>query len=225
MQKQDQIMLLFSIIERGKGKKYMDMMDENNIKYHMQMTGFGTAPSETLDLFGIGSTDKDIIISLAPNKVVGAFVSNLGKNLGTNFQYGGLMLCVSLSAINRLTSEVISRASGKNSEKEAKGKMVSENKHLFILVSVNQGYADKVMQTARKAGATGGTILRARLAESEDIIQPGETEEQDEKEVLTILAPVNTATQIMNEINREHGLTSEAHGTVLALPVERAFKI
>lgn len=32
----------------------------------------------------------------------------------------------------------------------------------MILVTVNQGFTEEVMETARKAGARGGTIIHAR---------------------------------------------------------------
>ena len=36
----------------------------------------------------------------------------------------------------------------------------------LILVSVNQGYTDAVMETAKASGAMGGTVLRARLVDA-----------------------------------------------------------
>ena len=105
--------------------------------------------------------------------------------------------------------------------------MKSEYQHQLIMVSVNQGYTDAVMQTARKAGATGGTVLRARLAGDEKLQQfdRPDAEPEEEKEILMILAPENIAAEIMNEVNRAHGLKSDAKGIVWALPVETAFKI
>jgi hypothetical protein len=83
------------------------------------------------------------------------------------------------------------------------------------------------MHTAKRAGATGGTILRARLAGSERLQQfdePG-MEQGEEKEIILILAPASSAGEIMNEVNREHGLKTEAKGIVCAVPVEHALKI
>lgn len=39
----------------------------------------------------------------------------------------------------------------------------------MILVTVNQGFTEEVMETARKAGARGGTIIHARWAGSESV--------------------------------------------------------
>ena len=45
--------------------------------------------------------------------------------------------------------------------------MQSEFKYSLVLIAVNRGFTDSVMQTAKKAGATGGTVIKARHAEAE----------------------------------------------------------
>ncbi|MBR2500180.1 MAG: DUF1538 family protein [Clostridia bacterium] len=39
------------------------------------------------------------------------------------------------------------------------------------------------------------------------------------------LAPLKTSEQIMNDVNKEFGLTSKANGMLFAIPTEKAFKI
>ena len=171
MAEQDRIMMIYSVIKRGKSKQYMEMLDERSIRFHLQTAAFGTAPSEMLDIFGLGSNDKDVIISYAPEKTVRSFMNDLGKNVGTSSEYGGLMMSLHLSAINRIPAEIITRASAVGAEKGEKT-MNEKNKHQhqLIWITVNQGYTDQVMQTAKKAGAMGGTILRARLAGTERLV-------------------------------------------------------
>ena len=221
----NRIMMLFSIVGRGNGKKYMDMLTAKGISFHMQMTAHGTAPSEMMDIFGLGNTDKDVVISYATEKSCGAFVEELTKNVGAISGYGGLMMCFRLSAINRLTAEIIHRSTPNSEQKGGTKRMVNTHKQQLILVTVNQGFTGQVMQTAKKAGAMGGTILRARLASADKLEQYGDIADQEEKEIIAILAPVGTAAKIMEEINKEHGFHSDACGTITALPVDKAYKI
>ena len=133
-------------------------------------------------------------------------------------------MSIPLSAINRLTSEIINRADRESSGK-GEEKMENETKHTLIFITVNSGYTDEVMQCARRVGATGGTVIRSRLAGSEKLEMFEGREIQEEREIITILATENTATAIMNEINAQFGLKTEASGVVCAVPVEKAFKI
>ncbi|MBR2381996.1 MAG: hypothetical protein IKA84_05875 [Clostridia bacterium] len=221
----DRIMMMFSIITRGKAKKYMESLNKNGIGFHMQTTAVGTAPSEMMDIFGLGTNDKDIVVSFAPESIINSYVLKMTDGLSGSFEYGGLMICVRLSAISRLTSELVNRASKEIDTNGGKKKVKSGQKHQLILVSVNQGYTDAVMETARSAGAIGGTVLRARLADSGLIEQIGDAEIKQEREIITIFAPAGTAAKIMEEVNRNHGALSEANGMVMALPVDKAYKI
>ena len=103
--------------------------------------------------------------------------------------------------------------------------MQSEFKYSLILISVNRGYTGAVMQTAKKAGATGGTIIKARHAEADIVEAFANVKLEDEKEIVTILAPDSVRNQILEDVNNEFGLKSEAQGVVLSVPVEKVFKI
>ncbi len=227
--REQQIMMVLSVIGRGKGKMYRTTLEKHGIPFHLQTVGFGTAPSEMMDIFGLGSNDKDIVISLSPRAMVEPLAAELARSLDTTPRYGGLMMVISLRAINRLSAEILSRSAAEMGDKEKREEsaMNSEYKHQMIMISVNQGYTDQVMQTAKGAGATGGTILRARLAGEEKLQQfdAPDTAPDEEKEIIIILASETDAARIMSEVNREHGLKTDAKGMTWAVPVERALKI
>ena len=225
MAEQNRIMMVFSIITRGKGKKYVESLTKNGMGFHMIANGIGTAPSEMMDIFGLGTNDKDIVITLAPENILNPYLVDMNRGIDGSYEYGGLMMCVRLSAISRLGSELVNRTSKGNDTKGGKKKVKNTEKHQLILVSVNQGYTDAVMQTARQAGAMGGTVMRARLSESSMMEQFGESAVQSEREIITIFAPLGTASKIMEDVNRAHGVLSEANGIVMALPVDKAYKI
>ena len=135
------------------------------------------------------------------------------------------MLCIRLSAINRITAELVTRASRQNDQNGGKRRVKSGQRNQLVLVSVNQGYTDAVMETAKKAGAMGGTVLRARLADSGIMEQLGDKAVHQEREIIAIFAPTATASYIMEDVNRLHGVMSDANGMVLSVPVDKAFKI
>lgn len=223
--KDEQIMLVISIIERGKAKSYMDMLGKKDIFFHMQAVGAGTASSEMMDILGLGSNDKDIVISYAPRKNIEILATDLANDLGTGMGFGGLLMILSTSAMSKLTAEVILQRTGSTDLKGDSNAMKSEYQHSLIFINVNPGYTDKVMNSAKKAGATGGTVIRARMANANQTSDMMDMHIQDEKEIIAILAPDTIRNQIMEEINKEFGLRSEAKGVVCSVPVDKAFKI
>ncbi len=216
--------VLLSIVELDKGKKLIKELEDINIKINFQTTGLGTAPTEMMDIFGLGTKNKDVVISLGSEDAVKGMMANFGTLFASHTKYGGLMIILKVSAASRILSEVLDYNQDKNTER-GDGAMKNEHHNNLIIISVNEGYSEDVMQVARKAGATGGTILKGRLAEVEQFTALGTTDVDGERELLCILAPMETSKQVMIEVNNAFGLTSEANGIVFAIPTEKAYKI
>lgn len=222
---ENRIMMIISIIERGKAKSYISMMQKNHIDFHMQSIGTGTASSEMMDILGLASNYKDVVFSFAPYKAVKSLATALAKDLGSTTGYNGLMMILSTSAIGRITSELILHGTQDTEFEGDENAMASEYQHSLIFVTVNQGYTDAVMQTAKKAGATGGTVIRARMTGAEKSEHLADLQIQDEKEIVAIFAPDSIRNEIMNEVNKELGIRTEAQGVIYSVPVDKAFKI
>ena len=98
--------------------------------------------------------------------------------------------------------------------------MFSENKHTLILISVNQGYTETVLKTARSLGARGGTILRARWSG----VKARETYHgislQTEKETIAVIVPNDLLNRIMDAATEKHGLKTEAQAIVCSMKVD-----
>lgn len=90
----------------------------------------------------------------------------------------------------------------------------------LILTIVNRGFADEVMDAARDAGATGGTVLYARGTGTREAEKFFGITIQPEKEVVLILASKEQRNPIMQAVCKHVGLDSAGHGISLSLPVD-----
>lgn len=214
---------LLSVVQQGKGKKLIKELQDLKVRINFQTVGLGTAPTEMMDIFGLGSHDKDILISLGAESDIRDMIESFDENFQSHSKYGGLMIVLDVTASSRLLNEILNF--GNQSTKKEFAPMKNEHHNNLIVISVNEGYSEDVMQTARKAGATGGTVIKGRLADMEQFAEFVKTEVDGEREILLILAPEKVGGQIMEDVNREFGLTSTANGIIFALPTEKAFKI
>jgi hypothetical protein len=130
------IKLLFSILERGKGKEYIARLEDQGVKLNLQTVGHGTAPSEMKDIFGLVSSEKDVVFSAATEGALGAVALSQGQVVGGRRSYGGIAAIVPLSAIGRVTAEIIGRSAEKG---ENKAMEKEKAKYVLIFISVN-GY-------------------------------------------------------------------------------------
>lgn len=218
------VTMLLSVVARGKGKKLVQTLEKQQINMHFQCVGSGTAPTEMMDIFGFGSNDKDIIISFVAEPKAVELMNDFGSNFSSYSEYGGLMMVLGITAINRLIAEILHHELEGESGKGAV-LMKNEHKQNLIMITVAHGYTEEVMETARMAGATGGTIIRGRLADVEKLQQFVQKEVEEEREIILIMAPAKKTSQIMDDVNKKFGIRTDANGILCAVPIEKAYKI
>ena len=93
------------------------------------------------------------------------------------------------------------------------------NNHEVIVVIVNEGHSDQVMDAAREAGARGGTIIHARGSGTKDSAKKYNVVITPQKEMLYILVNVNIRDAVISSINKACGLDTPGQGIVFSLPV------
>ena len=221
----NRIELLITILERGKGKKLVKFLERHQVNFHLEFSGVGTATSEMLDVLGLNNKEKDIILSMGTAKAVQSLTNAIDAGLWEISRSRGLMMQLHLCAINNLISTALIEGAEELPFPEKEEKMKNEFDHSLLLAAVKQGYTDVVMQTARKAGATGGTVIRSRMMGAEQFEDNFGIHIDPEKEIIAILAPNSLRDAILESINTEHGIRSEAQSIICALPVDKAFKI
>lgn len=214
--------MLVAVVERGKSVRFREILQKNGIFLSEVCMGNGTASSDILDILGLESTEKDVVISMTDSGAAAAMMNKLSDQLAGNFGSKGIVFSMRLSAAPNILIKALELKSGKTPQ-EAKKKMTDA--YTLILITVNQGYADEVVATAKKGGARGGTLIRARQTSNEDTDSLFNASFTSERDVVAILAPKDKRADIMNALNAEHGVRSEANAVVIALPVESIAKL
>ena len=95
-----------------------------------------------------------------------------------------------------------------------------DNRYAMIAAIVNQGYSENLMEAARAAGATGGTVIHSRSVGNDAISGAWGFAVEDEREIVLIVAENEQKLSIMQAISDACGIKSEAKGIVISLPIE-----
>ena len=102
--------------------------------------------------------------------------------------------------------------------------MNSKNYEMIFCI-VNAGFAQSVMDSAKKAGARGGTIIRGRGSANPEAEEFFGVAIQPDKELVLILVPADIKDAVLQTVYAESGLAKEGQGIAFSLPVERATTI
>lgn len=90
-----------------------------------------------------------------------------------------------------------------------------------VFCVVNAGFADSVMFAARKAGASGGTILKGHGSTRTEAEEAFNLTISPEKELVIILVPKEIKDAVLKQIYTLAGLESESHGIAFSVPVNK----
>lgn len=95
-----------------------------------------------------------------------------------------------------------------------------EFNHEAIFCIVNSGYSEAVMETAKKFGARGGTVMNARGTAGKEAETFFHITIQPEKEIVMILVPAEIKENVMHALYKEVGLDTAGQGIAFAMPVD-----
>ena len=216
--------VILSIVERGQGAAMLRLYRKRYVPIHIQCTGKGTATSEIMDILGLGSSEKDVVLIFAAASAAKKLLHDLDNELRGRTGGAGIVVSIPVSALNSLVANLAAYHAESLKEKEEDREM-ERTENSLILVVCARGCTDDVMSTAKAHGARGGTVIKGRLSGREELEEAYEVDLKAEREIVAIVVPTGLRGPIMEAINAEHGLRSEAQAALCALPIEQIVRL
>lgn len=210
--------MLFIIINSNNEKKFLKIIDKYKIGFKFIMHGTGTASSSLLEYFGLNEEEKTVITSILPPIICKHILLEIDEKNNMNEPGKGIAFTIPLSSSTKYMLDFYQKHEMEDIE------MKEVNQHLIVTIT-NEGYAEKVMTEAKKAGATGGTTLNGRGLETENVIKFLNIAIEPEKDIVLILAPTEKKNDIMNNIVENCGLKTPGAGICFSLPVDHVVGI
>ncbi len=219
---QDKMKLMLTIVERGQGKILTKLYGEHFVTTHFQSIGRGTASSELLDVLGFGGPERTVLLSFGAGRSVDCLMELLDQGTAETAECKGIVVSVPLTGVSRIMAALISE----EVPEEMEGRNVeTQGKNSLVLIVANHGHTDEIMNTARAAGARGGTILRSRWAGPEDTEKFYGMKFQAEKEIVVIMTTAEKKAVIMETVNRKHGMKTEAGAMICSVGIDQTVRL
>ncbi len=201
--------------------KASEMCQAGAVPIQYQCRARGTAPNEVIDILGLGSPDKSMLIATMPKNFADEMLKKMSKELRLGSVNSGIAFTLPLSGANNLLIRILEQLNHEEAELlERDEKAMSETKHTLIVTVVNKGFSQEAMDAARAAGASGGTVIHSRCMGNQEALGFWGMSIQEEKEILFIVASNEDKLKIMKSIGEECGIRSEAKGIVMSLPID-----
>ena len=226
---------IFISITTGEfSEKCHAMYRAHGLEVMLSALGKGTADSKLFDYLGLETSDK--LLQMLP------VTEENGKELLREFRRAvhyekrgsGIAFILPISSVGGKTileymvggqtMDALDNKKNKGEQSRNRGNDKAQQPKQFrfdLLIAVcNQGYAEEVMQAARKAGAGGGTIVHAKGTANQYTEKFFGITLSEEKEIVLIVTRNTDRDRIMEAIKTEAGVASDAHTIIFSLPVE-----
>lgn len=215
--------LLVAVVHAEDEKKLDAVFSELRIPGGFRCKGKGTATSEMMDIFGLSGTGRLITVHFIPKFKTEQIFQALSKRIPFRRKGSGIVFTVPINGLQGPVRKALSDEMEAAIEKKIKGdekEMRTNSQFSVIWASVAAGYSDDVIDAARSAGARGGTVMKGRRANSEEIKEYFGIHIQEEQEFVMIVVHNDIKAEVMSAISHACGIKTKAHGVVIALPVD-----
>ena len=206
---------LISVVNPAAMEQVCEIAAALDLPQTVTMLGHGTAAQSMLDLLGIESTEKRVIMTVANPEKTRQFIKNMRQQLYIGIPGHGIVIAVPIKSVGGGKT----LAYLNNGEQQtARYTPELNSKYELIIIVANEGRTDQVMNAARAAGATGGTVLHGKGTGSQNK-KFYNVSIAAEKEVILMVAPSDRKAAIMQSVLHHAGPDSEAGAILFSLPV------
>ena len=224
-QQTHKVKLLLAIINREDEATYTDAVNEVCTALNFSGIAHGTASSNYLNYFGLGEIQKKIVFSLIPDFAEQNVLSAVGHALKLYLVGKGIAFTISLSGISDVIAGVVlsSAERGDNAEHRNRKRVSKKEKsdmHELVVAVVNQKYTDEAIEAAKRAGATGATVLNTMSINNAPAEQKLGTAVSIETDTLMFLTSAEYKIRIMEALRDSAGLKTDGKAVIFSLHVD-----
>ena len=208
---------LMSITDRERAEDMAALYRDAGLNLVTTMMGRGTATPQQLALYGLSRTEKAVTGAVVGTDTMKQLFRTAKRKLFIDIPGNGLMLAVPLKSVSSGRTLAYLTDSGKAAT--GGGVPTMNFDYELIVVILNEGHSDMVMDAARSAGAGGGTVLHAKGTGAIGTEKFFGVTLANEKDVIYIVASGKEKAAIMKAIKENAGPGTPAGAICFSLPI------
>lgn len=215
----ENIFLLITVVKKSEAEEFSDFFLSHHTYPIYSTLCEGSTLQSKLKTFGLEKSEKVLMQSIVTSSKMRELIYGLTHSMHIYLPDRGISMAIPLSAIaSRQVLDTIIADSV--CDKNAKKKEITERTNTMeLIVSIcAKGHTNDIMAAAREAGATGGTIIKAKGTAKAGTDKFFGMAISDEKEIIYIVSHKDVKSPIMKAI-ASYTYGEGAHPVVFALPI------
>lgn len=216
--------LLLVIVNRSDGERTARLLQMMHIHFLIGCRAEGTAVEGLADLMGFGPSGKTLLLCMAPGLRMHRVLEELnlalhlekpGRGIAFTIPLSGLAMPQRMLPDNDWVARIQKRLEGNVDN------IMETEKNELILAVVNQGHSQALMECAREAGVTGGTVINARYLGEENVEKFFGVALQAEREIIAIVVTRENKPLAVERISVFLHENPKFQGALMTLSVDR----
>lgn len=207
---------MMTVADRKLLPGFVSLYKEQGLNAEYIFLGSSTAAQDVLNVLGIGSTEKAVIITFVTDGQWPGIRKLLERKMHIDVPGTGIAFIVPVSSIGGRRE--LAFLTGGNFEKGDES-VLKDTKRELIVAICEQGHSETVMNAAREAGAGGGTIIHAQGTGMESAEKFLGVTLNSGKDIVLIVANTSAKAGIMSSVMKNAGLETAAKSVCFSLPV------
>lgn len=208
--------LFWCILDFGKGSKMFEIYRNLGGVGGTIVLGRGTVSSDLMNRLGILDSRKEIFLGLADESMEEALYHEVIRQFSLNKPHHGIAFSMPVKYAFAKHGGLETVASGKKKE----GVNGLDYEAIFVVVGKDQ--KDEVLEAAKSAGATGGTIIHGRGVASKEKQTLFNIHIEPEKDIILIVSSRDKSHAIVDAIKHRLDIDRPGAGIIFVTDITRA---
>lgn len=201
------------ILDFGKGSKALKLSNELGSVGGTIFLGKGTVKNELLNILGAMEIRKEIFVTIIPKSLEEQFYNTILSKFKLNKPNKGIAFSMPI----KYCLEYNKNKYESNPKKIGVNGMDYES----IFVIVDKGLSDDVLDAAKSAGLTGGTVIHGRGSGTQEKAKLFNIEIEPEKDIVLMLSETGKTEAIVGAIDRKLNISKPGSGIIFVMDVSR----
>ncbi len=208
---------VLTVLDRNKRERMEKVYRSVGLKRTQTMLGQGTASQEHLSVRGLTRTEKAVMAAICDRPTLKKLVHEAKVQLYIDIPGNGVLMAVPVKSVGG--ARTLAYLTDNHPADHEKPDMVFPYELIYVIL--NEGHSDEVMDAARPAGATGGTVIAAKGTGLKSAEKFRGLSIANEREVILIVAKASAKADIMRAIVEKAGTHTKAGAICFSLPVSQ----
>ena len=192
------------------------IFQEAGVEIRYEVDGEGTASREWMDVLGLGSAEKRILISILTKEEADSMVEKLERSLPLKKAGNGIVFTLPAEKMHDFVQ-------CQQDEIDLEQDLKEEHECYLVSVIANKGCSQPVMDAARTVGASGGTVIHGDKVRHHALVRAWNLRHSETKEIILILSEASKTMGLMKAVMEHCGDDPKVQARAYASPVDTAY--